>query len=382
MLLERRSKASQGGAVLLFLGALGCKESVLFLPAVSLLDEGGKVRRDRRAALSIIGVLVALVAVSFFLARTRAAAPAGAAYAIELWPAPLENLMTYTRWCVSLHRALPDLVRSPDPAAYRVALPILVIIVWAGLASRSTHPAVLWGLAWWIFGLLPVLPLRNSTYPHYMYAALPGFMLAVAATLESLATKLWASNRGFSIQRAWPALAIVVVVCYTIRSQDLVSQRLSLRLEGSDLPLDPQIRSMEIAGRAVYSLRDSRWPAHTRLAILSPPGARRVWGARSGHEYALGDNGGAGYDLQRVVLSEGRALRVFFPQLDTVAYVPRWSRSLLGWAIAVPASGGTLAAYGSDAQSYRRLAGDLQQGPNQALAAEFADSLSAALGTE
>src|SRR6185295_16710744 len=98
----------------------------------------------------------------------HATTPGGLAHTLQAWPAPFHNLMTYTHWVFALWRPLPDLARSLDPEAWRTGVPALFVMGLVAALDREARPTILFGLAWWFVGLLPMLPLRNDAYPHYL----------------------------------------------------------------------------------------------------------------------------------------------------------------------------------------------------------------------
>lgn len=347
--------------------ALFCKESVLCLPVLALAgsvrQEGSRESLGPRLALAAI---VVAFAAGYSIARAHGAAPGGSAYETSFGAVMFHNLMTYTSWVLSLHRALPDLPRSVDVMAWRLGLPAIGVMIAVSIASRREAGAIRFGLLWWVAGLLPVLPLRYSAYPHYLYVALPGLALAIAATVAA-ATRVVSSRfrrdmatpegdiaatpqadhsrpAATTERVTWVGIVTIALV-YTLVSASHVSQRLELRMQNIDLPRDPQIRSFVVAGRAVYSLAHYDFAHVSRLAIVSAPEQLRVFGTRSGREYHLPATT-QGYDLLRVVLNDGRALRVFFPALDSVAYVDHWSQNLGGFDLAIPGDAGTLVLLG------------------------------------
>jgi hypothetical protein len=347
--------------------------------------------RDPRAALLAI---VATFSAAYAIARAHGAAPGGSAYETSFTAVMFHNLMTYTSWVASMHRALPDLARSYDAHAWHIGLPVLGVTIAAAIGSRRESAAIRFGLLWWIAGLLPVLPLRYSAYPHYLYVALPGLALAIAATLvaalnfadgrmrrdttapaDSGAAADGASSPLASIapRPRWIAVATIATV-YTLVSMSHVSQRLELRMQSIDLPRDPQVRSFVVAGRAVYSLARYDMTHVSRLAIIAAPEQMRVFGARSGREYGVSP-AARGYDLMRVVLDDGRALRVFFPVLDSVVYTNRWSPSLARFDLAIPGEAGSLVLLGRGLGAVRALADTLEAGGAPRAAAELRDSL-------
>jgi hypothetical protein len=162
----------------------------------------------------------------------------------------------------------------------------------------------------------------------------------------------------------------------------MVTQRFTLRMADTDVPLDPQIRSWVVAGRAVVSLEKLRSAGPAHLAILGNVGRPEVLGARTGQRYAP-ESAGASYDLVRVVLTEGRALRLFYPQVDTVAYLATWPRDpLTSWWVAVPVGAGDLVLYGPQQAERNRLRDDLVRMRALASPADSAEAQSLLSGGE
>ena len=355
LLLRQTRSGVRWLALPVFALALFCKESVLCLPALAfagpMLFEKPRARKDPRIVLVVIA---AVFAIAHSIARKHGAAPGGSAYETSFGAVMFHNLMTYTRWVFSLHRALPDIARSYDVNAWKLGLPALCIMLAFAIGSRREARVIRFGLLWWSAGLLPVLPLRYSAYPHYLYVALPGLTLAIAATLAAAASVIASRMRRGAgsptgqmprtSMAAWAGVA-AVALGYTLVSASHVSERLEARMQNIDLPLDPQIRSYVVAGRAVYSLSHYDLAHVTRLAIVSAPEQLRVFGARSGHQYAVPADA-RGYDVLQVVLNDGRALRVFYPAIDSVIYTKHWSQNLSGFDLARPGDAGALILLG------------------------------------
>jgi hypothetical protein len=332
--------------VAMFVVALLCKESVLFMPVVvaALVPSPRALRSPR--ALALAATMVATAA-AFLVARAGAAAPSGTAYAMSRY-AVVPNLCTYVAWFLSLWRPLPDLVRSPDPRAWRLALPFFALALFTAWRVPRARRGMLVGGTWFVAGLLPVLPLAYSTYPHYLYVALPGLALVAALLIHLLP------------RDAWPYLAAAICVGYPMQAARLAAERFTLRIRGTDVPLDPQIRSWVVAGRAVVSLEGRLPTGRAHLAVLGNVGRVEVLNARTGQRYASLDSSRTGYDLVRAMLDDGRALRVFYPQVDTVAYLDTWPRApLRGWWLALPVGAGNLAIYGPTDEERQRLLDDL-----------------------
>ena len=383
MLLALLASQSRNGALRvstlpLMITALFCKESVLFLPLLAFAKTGSTHpldgRRTRRAMLAVVVIFSAF----YLAARAHGAGPGGSAYATSVSIVPW-NLLTYTQWVSSLQRGLPGLVRSADSQSWLAGVAALGGLALAARMFRRHIPDIAFGLAWWMLGLLPVLPLRFSTYPHYLYVALPGFALAAAASVvgawDAIARRVPALGEGDAkAGRARWILALALSAVYVAQAQSLVSERLTLRMQGIDLPLDPQIRSYVVAARAVTSLAHYDMRHSMRLAIVSPPELNRVFGARSGRAYS---GRTAVYDLQRSVLNDGRALRVFFPAIDSVVYVDRWSRDLVGFDVATYDDVSGFEVFGRGPDALSALADRLDAVGANATAASLRDSMRA-----
>jgi hypothetical protein len=357
--------------------AMLCKESVMFLPLLAAWPRPGAPPRERMKTLGIAAAIVSVFAVLYSIAHGAGLGPGGAPYALSPFPAPIHNLMTYTRWFVSLHTPIPDLIRAPDPSAWRVGLPVLATMALVAWRVPRARGEIGLGLAWWIVGLAPVLGLEHSAYPHYLYVALPGIALSTAAVLDSLIERLAAPiGRGSTTRNSMIAATItaIVIVTYGLRGQQLAVARFGARLPGIDLPLDPQIRAMTVGARAVSSLADRITADTRRLAIVTPSGLRRVFGTQ-GKEYESSPDATVGYDLQREVLSDGRALRVFFPQLDSVVYVERWSRRLREFDMAERAPTGEIVLHGRSLRGHLELVEAMRARGASTAATEYLDSL-------
>src|SRR5262249_22804567 len=138
----------------------------------------------------------------------------GSAYAVGFGMNLFHNLMTYAWWSVDLVRPVPDAHGLFDTTAWRVGMwPLLVFALGIAL-SRPRRGAILFGCAWWLAALVPVLPLVVHTYGHYLYIPMAGFAVASAAVVDALAERL-ARLRGpaarLSAANAWAAFALLAI---------------------------------------------------------------------------------------------------------------------------------------------------------------------------
>jgi hypothetical protein len=223
------------------------------------------------------------------------------------------NLMTLTGWMIDYRTATPDLFSRLSTTAWRgvLWLPVALAIL-SALAWRTTRlPAM--GLAWWLLALGPVLPLLFQRYLHYVYVPLAGLTIATGAGFEWLIVR-WTGAPGSPprsatrVTLAW-ALAAGGIAAHAAASDALIEVRAAVRLPGFDLPADPFFRKAETARRVVVSVRREVAGRHARIVFVIPESA--------------GMAGLAG--VLHSILGEGLALRAVFPNLDSVAFVRRWS---------------------------------------------------------
>jgi hypothetical protein len=283
--------------------------------------------------------------------------------------------MTYLLWAFDWVRPLPDLVRSFDARAWRVGIWILgalILLAWRG----PQKPIVRWGLVWWAAALLPVLVLKNSTYGHYAYVSLAGLATATAASLDGLARSLLgrrdsvrparaeAAPPASSVARPHPLripalLTFVVLGLVAWRADALIDARLRLPVPGTDLPLDPFLRTIEISRRAILTMGGDLPADMTRAVIFIPEGTLSAHGARSGRNYGPVPRNGQAYVLVESVMDEGRAFRIFYPQLDSVRFLRQWSAPYRDWYLCVQVGNGLLANLGVGPQAHARYAQQL-----------------------
>lgn len=346
-----------------YLLALLCKESVLFMPLLGFVRRPPASRNSSLARLAPTLAILVLACIVFFVLRASALGPSGTAYAMRFGFNVVHSLMTYTHWAVDFLHPLPDLVRSYDAKAWAVGAGVLAVFGAVLVFDRERRSVVRFGMAWYLLGLLPVLPLLYSAYNHYLYESMAGFAIAASGVLASLLAATVAALRRLATSRpADPAsgaklVAIAmtaVAIAYAARSNSLIESRWSLRVAGVDLPMDPALRSAAVARAAVLTAADGMTAETRRIVILTPPESVRYFGARSGREYRNSGREGSAYDLTRVVLDDGRALRLFYPQLDSVAFAEGWDSRYLGFDLYLRSPEGRLMGFGRDARAQAR----------------------------
>ena len=313
-----------------FLAALLFKESVALIPLVLLLP--GAAGPDLRSRLRRCAPLLALAVLWWlYLFGTRAGTSVfhGPAYAVGFGTNLFHSLMTYADWTVDLQQPVPDLFGAFSDTAWTTG-----VWLWAGLGAaawlaRRRHPLPALGAAWWLLGLLPVIPLLYHSYLHYLYLPSAGLALAVGGTVEWLAASLPGPHRprvsrgarsasvgGISVP-AWAWLPVLaMVLAYAAVSDRLIADRLRERMPDFDLTIDPFLRKTEFARRTAEGVAGAARAGVRRLAFLVPEGEAQAY-----------------HDAIRETLDQGRGLRFLYPAVDSVVYVSRWGRAQLGFEL-------------------------------------------------
>jgi hypothetical protein len=216
-----------------------------------------------------------------------------------------------------------------------------------------------------------------------MYVAAPGIALACAASVWAALVHLGrrreasrnSGERGRSANAWGIAATVALAAILAFQANAMIARRLVMRVPGIDLPLDPALRSMVVAGRAVMTMGQYLTNETVRIAVLTPALQGRVFGARSGQQVGTGT---AGYDLHRAVLNDGGAVRVFYPQIQDVRFVERWSRDLEGFDLFMRRGDAVFTGFGRGPEALIKVAHQLVAEGQVAAAAELMDSVSVA----
>jgi hypothetical protein len=369
-----------------FVVALLCKEAVVFVPfAAVLLSRSGERLVGTARRLAPLLVVGAAFAGFYLVFREHGLGTGGEAYAVGFGVNLAHNLMTYALWSVDLVRVVPD-GGLLDVNAWRIGMWPLLAFALAAALSRSRRGVILFGCAWWLVGLLPVLPLLAHSYGHYLYLPMAGFALAGAGTLDALASGLaWLLSRGrrepdrAPVERARPsaragavrpasggrrqavvaAAFVTLAVAFAARSESLIRSRASTRLGTSQFALDPFTRKMEIARRSVSSVAGQIDRSHDSLVVFNPPGLGKAISASTGKVVGPPPPGVPQYDVVGAVLGGGLALRLFEPRLDSVVFVSRWTPEYRNFTLFLEGPGGEMAKMGRGPHAHARFSSAL-----------------------
>jgi dolichyl-phosphate-mannose-protein mannosyltransferase/tetratricopeptide repeat protein len=395
-------------AVACFAIAFLSKEAILFVPYAALLLTSRKESAGSTAR-RLLPLLVASVLFTalYLMFRTHGIGTGGQAYTMGIGVHLVHNLMTYSWWSVDLVRAVPDAVGQFDTSAWRVGMWPLVAFAVAALLSRSRARSILFGCAWWLLGLLPVLPLTQHTYGHYLYVPMAGFVIASAGVLEAIADAI-ASARARSSgvdatapragkagaqtapRPARPAaqarravlksrIAVgafaLLGIAFAFRSEQLLALRSTARLGKTEFALDPFTRKMDVARAAVATLRGQLDRDHDTVVVFTPPGLGKGISSRTGREVETIPSGAPSYDVTEAVLDGGRALRLFEPRLDSVVFARRWTPDYRELTLFTESPGGRLLWLGRGPGSHSHFAALMIRSGFFAPAREYLDEV-------
>lgn len=383
-LLARRSGPGFAiGSAALFAAALLCKENVLLLPLALLLPgPGAGVPGARlRRTLPLLGLGAALLAY-LALSHVRTRSLGGDAYAMEFGANLFHNLMTYLSWSFNLTDAVPD---GPGISltAWRAGLLIASLVAAGAWLSRKRAALGPVGAAWWLLALLPVLPLTHHSYLYYLYTPMAGLAAWAAGWLEWLgdildrpdasaaperpkkgskdlarhrpsAAPLSARSASPLVGGALALLALLLGAAHAAVSARLLHERVSGQLEGIPLPRDPYLRKSELARNASADMAGYVAAGGRRAVFLTPAGSDRIYDASTGR-LTNGVRNRKTYNLFEASLDHGRALRAFHPELDTVAFVDRWTPEYGEFDILIYSADGHTLSFGRGLPGHKRL---------------------------
>ncbi len=384
LLTRRDGPAFAGGAAALFAAALLCKENVLLLPLLLLLPGpgAGDLRARLRRAAPLLG-LGALLLAYLALSHVRSRSLGGDAYAMEFGANLFHNLMTYLTWSFNLKDAVPD---GPglSVTAWHAGLFMAAAVAAGAWLSRRRSGLGPMGALWWLLALLPVLPLTHHSYLYYLYAPMAGLAMWGAGWLEWLGDVLErrppgaapapsrqrtgtreAGRPAASASRAAPPavplagvalglLALLLAAAHAMVSARLLHERVSEQLEGIPLPRDPYLRKSELARNASADMAAYVAAGGRRAVFLTPAGSDRIFDASTGR-LTGGVRGKKTYNLFEASLDHGRALRAFHPELDTVAFVDRWTPQYRDFDILIYSAEGHALSFGRGLAGHKGL---------------------------
>jgi len=237
----RPSFARAVGVGLLFILMLLCKETAVTFPFIILLINyffnGGSNTRTGdtlpgRYLITVLFILLAMYLAFWFLFQYQPGGGEGEGYGLTLNPVKLATNFVVFVVQAFIGRGIIYAVTQSAVGGYPsdiargmlhstigliavAAIGFLIIgfIVWLRRAWQKfpdwSRRIILWGLAWFVICLLPVLPLAGHNYAYYMNIALIGFSAMLASMALGFMFALSSKSPWRKI--GWVLLALFVV---------------------------------------------------------------------------------------------------------------------------------------------------------------------------
>jgi hypothetical protein len=134
-------------------------------------------------------------------------------------------------------------------------------------------------------------------------------------------------------------LAAAIILGHVAISERLLGERSTPRFTRVDLPVDPFLRKAETARRAITNVGEAIEGRRVRAVFVVP---------ESGWTWKLAE-------ILHSILGEGRALRAVYPNLDSVAMVPRWSAAYRDFELFYGRVNGNVVDVGRGPEAHLRL---------------------------
>jgi len=376
LVLEVSTRVRAAAALLLFALSLLSKEAVLFVPFAAVFLRSPEERLGAAARrLAPLLAAGASFAALYLLFRTHGLGTGGEAYAVGFGANLVHNVMTYAKWGIDLHDPIPDLAGVYSTSAWRTGVWPLALLFMAAALFRVERKTIVAGLAWWLLGLVPVLPLLRHSFGHYLYVPMAGWVLSLAGAADGAAatmSRVWTPDIRRRIWQALPGarprpaapgrrrLRLVPFVAAAIGgaawSEVLIGARAQLRLGATDLALDPLTRKLEVARRAIATIGRPLDRPHGRAVVFLPAGTERAIDIGTGAEGVAHPPGTPSYNLVSAVLDGGRAVRLFCPQIDSIVFISRWSDAYRDFYLFSQGAAGEMTGLGTGPSAHARLA--------------------------
>lgn len=318
-------------------------------------------RLCRLAPLFVVGVLwIAYLGLS----GARGSVLGGTAYSTAFGRNLFDSVLMYAQWSADLHGIAPDFGAERPGHSWLGGLWVLVPVVLVAWLVRRRSRLPLVGLAWWLAGLAPILPLLFQKHLHYLYSPSVGFALWIGSVAEVL-LQAWVRLKGGKRGRIYAAWMTVMLLLlgHAALSDSLIRRRYQERLADVDLPADTFVRKMEIARRVTSSVRAVIGDRPARVVFYNPLIRGKV------DFYA---------QLLPAVLDQGRGLRALYPNIDSVVFVQRWTPDLADFEIVVANEDGRVLPFGRGPGANLRLIQTLGGNGYEREAAELLQSSVAA----
>ena len=179
-------------------------------------------------------------------------------------------------------------------------------------------------------------------------------------------------------QAVVPVVLVAIAAGFAFRSDLMIGRRVTARLGRTELALDPFTRKMEVARRAISTMREQIDRDGDSVVVFNPPGMVRAVSTTTGQEVATVPAGSPSYDLVQTVLGGGLAIRLFEPRIDSVVFVGRWTPAYRNFSLYVEGLGGEMVKLGRGPMAHARFASAmLSSGYDTQTRAHLSDAVAA-----
>jgi|GEM_PF-2606144 len=299
---------------LLFLASLLSKETTILFPLLVLPIYAARKMRLRRAVPLFVTLTAIAAAYGAFLYAAnifgiREASPGAGAYQLTVGSELVTSLQTYFKWIFNLVESWRN---EPFNVLDERALPWLLVGIGAFgvllVGSGGARARTVFCVSWFFVMLLPVVPLTGHPYHYYLYIPLAGLVPAFAILL---------AQRVKSAQ--WQmVLSILLMASMLLHSAMLVSKIETATVGDSGTRQEPTFDRAIVSGNLISDLRQRELPQGAKLLLISPLSDIRAGKLRE-HPHIV--KGGPYWDSNvRSAIADGIAIKLFFPQVDSVAF--------------------------------------------------------------
>jgi hypothetical protein len=332
-------------AALPFAFAVLAKESTMVLPLAFLFLPA--VGRDFRARLVRVAPLMAVSAAwVIYLIASNASGTVygGPAYERSFGIQVARSLGLYASWIVDFTTPAPDFAGVTKDATMVAGVAGMLIVGVSAWLGRRAAPLIQFGILWFVLGLATVLPLIHQHNLHYLYVPFAGVAIAFGATFDAIQHSVRRRTVPGRAGLVWGSAA-VLVLAHVVVSDGLMRKRVRDELWDENVPYDPFVRKIELIRRMDQRIAPLAARPGTRLVVVVPRIDDRLAELFRG--------------LLPGVVDQGRGLRALHSNLDSVAFVDRWTPEYRDFQLVAGSVDGMIQGFGTGPEAHVRFAGVL-----------------------
>lgn len=308
----------------LFAASLLSKETTIAFPILAVfifVARGIRLKKAVPLLVSLFAVAVAY-ATFFYLAdifdikhaithvlTTNEASSQSSPYAATLGPELITGLQTYFKWSFNIFEQWREIqfnILDKQALVWLVAGAIFFLVL---IGRRGSHRVKSgYCVLWFLLMLLPVIPLTGHPYHYYLYIPLAGFCPALGISLA----------RWLRRSRGDVLVSVCIIVLFLANSMLLMSKIERRTVSSSARLKDPVFDRALVSQALISDMRDLTLPTATKLVLISP--LREIREGKIAEHPFLAMGGSYWNTNVQSAVAEGLGIRLFFPQVDTVAF--------------------------------------------------------------